>query len=444
MSTRRSREQGISSLETLYNSLTMDQLRTSLVRLTRKPPRSLSNKEEVIEAIEESGRTPEQIESVLLEVEAGSPVKHCLLMSSKDSISADSFSVGQVINSNSIRPCLVFKVVNVIDQDDLVITFQHSVEAVEWRADPNNPDVRRKEERVLRHPIFLHLNRENNLAMFFYPGFSQGSGIKSEQKLTYVDLLEEFTGSLWRDLGISFIPVPVEKSIKLLSDSESNKVKIVKTEFESGRGKMSLSAPTKDNQSVDEYLSDFISPYVEEEKHQQLKVAVREALKNTAPDTLAALWVDFNVVTRLKFWSFGAEFLFIWYGSNSSLYYMKKVFNLIVGISGGISKVSTEVMLKDVLSRTRDDVFTVANLVSGYSLGRDEVREVMTIAVGAGLIEPVYRLAVTEEVMGYKNDWTGKLDALAREFETENGEVIDGGDPRCIEVAFRKIREGAA
>lgn len=73
----------------------------------------------------------------------------------------------------------------------------------------------------------------------------------------------------------------------------------------------------------------------------------------------------------------------------------------------------------------------------------DEVAKFFVQAIEAGLVVAVYRLKSTEDVIEMANDWTPNLSIFRGIFHTLSGDAIDGSLPENIEVAFKRVGQGA-
>jgi len=204
---------------------------------------------------------------------------------------------------------------------------------------------------------------------------------------------------------------------------------------------MSLAAPSEEKLSVDEYLTNFIKPHVKEEFQDKLHSAVREALKNTAPNSLAVLWTRENVVTRLSFWDFGTEFLFIWYGTEQNFFAIEKIFELLISIANQLASSDLSSIFEEFTDTSNNEVFTMSMLASRHKVSINKLKKTTVSAINAGLIEPVYRLNTQEFLQEIPNEWVEDLSSLKQVFTSESGVEVDGRNPSNIEVGFRKIIE---
>lgn len=440
MHSKKTREYDGSYLETLYNSLTADQLRTALVISSKNkvtPPR---NRDDIIASLEETGRPDEELSKILLDIEASTPQKHCLFSKFKQSNNSAEFSIGTKINDNSINESFVFDLTNTvkIDNRETRITFDHLITVNEWVL-AKDGETKRLERRKIRHPIIVHLDHKKCISLIFYPGFTQGGATSKEEKISYEDLIENLMHGITRKWGISFYSVPVDKCIKRLSDGESSKAKIIKTDFESQQGKMSISSSFKDRRSVDQYLSDFIDRHIDdkESKH-SIRSAVKEAISDTTPNGVTALWTEDNIVSRIKYWEIGAEFLFVWHGAKSAPDKIRKIFYLIASLSEEITNPDIELMIDEIIRKKKDDIFTISDISSQFSINKEETKRAILSSVSAGLVRPVYRIKSRLNIIESENFWTEDLPKLSRLFTTEDGSEIDGAAPENIEVGFRR------
>lgn len=66
--------------------------------------------------------------------------------------------------------------------------------------------------------------------------------------------------------------------------------------------------------------------------------------------------------------------------------------------------------------------------------------EVIFEAMSKGYIRPMYRIATDQNVVGYENEWVEQSSDLKQNFMLEeSGAVIDGTNPKNIEVGFEKL-----
>lgn len=380
------------------------------------------------------GRSVKDIENVLLEIEAETPTRHCVLAKFSGVFNP------QDLAHKSLPPAisrLVFKVCLTYQTKAFQgITFEHEVEVKEWRAAEEG--VKRLEMRKLRHPILLRLHEESGMALFCFPGFTQGTAQKREDRFHYSDIIDQLISVLAQSTSLSFNPIPIEKCVVALQSGESRRVRIIRSDFEAAEGRVFLAAPAQ-KKSVEELLADVISPYLQDATRRQLLTAIIEAVKDANTNSVVAYWLDEKVITRIRAWNAGAEFLFIWHNTAPSFATITRIMALLAALAEQLADGSTEELWQVILSLGRGEYVNLWNLAQKVGLSIRATKDAVLAAVQAGMLRPVYRLKTLDLVVDGAGDWTPEVRLLNRTFTTDRGETIDGGDPEQIEVAFERI-----
>ncbi len=85
-------------------------------------------------------------------------------------------------------------------------------------------------------------------------------------------------------------------------------------------------------------------------------------------------------------------------------------------------------------------VFKPSDLHGRYGASEPDIKTVIQAALTAGLIQPVYRIANEHVIDPQARAWTPELVSLRRKWEADDGEEIDGADPKEIAIAFERTQ----
>jgi hypothetical protein len=86
-----------------------------------------------------------------------------------------------------------------------------------------------------------------------------------------------------------------------------------------------------------------------------------------------------------------------------------------------------------------DEIVKPASFAEKFGLSATEARQELVYAVKAGMLSPVYRLNTNVLIVDSLNSWTENPTDLRRSWATDDGGVVDGANPKNIEVAFRRV-----
>jgi hypothetical protein len=431
----RQRSKAPEYLQTLLNSLTVDQLRTALAFLDGEKRPSVRSRSEAEDAVVGCGKPAAAIEKALLDVEARSPVRHCVL-------AMHNGSFPQFIERDSLdqltgeRKRLVFRMVHQTQSEDIISsTFEHDVEVKEWRQ--TDDQTKKLDVNVLRHPIIFRQYKKSKIALFCFPGFSQGSGVKSSDRVPYSEIITALMRAIRVAYRIDFASLPVDKCIAALQSSNSTRVRIVRTDMEAAQGRVLLTSPGE-RKSVNTLLTDFIHPHLKGVDKNNLEAAISEAVIGADSSSVVAHWVDEQVTTRVTPWEFCTEFLFVWHKTNASFSAISRIMELVASVSEQLAEPRYKTVWDFITAMDSGQVTSIRNLRSKVNADEDEVKKIVLDAVNAGILTAVYRLRVTELLVDYPNEWTARPSKLRRMFKTVDGLEIDGRDPSIIDVAFQR------
>lgn len=87
-------------------------------------------------------------------------------------------------------------------------------------------------------------------------------------------------------------------------------------------------------------------------------------------------------------------------------------------------------------------VFRPSELYAQSGASVNDVKTAVRAALAAGLIQAVYCIANERVIDPQARAWTPELVSLRRKWETDDGEEIDGADPKEIAIAFRRTQSG--
>lgn len=425
-------------VQTLLNSLTLDQIRDAAYLLAPAAKITIRSHALSREGIAQTHRSNQEIASQLLKIEAAQPFKHCLFFSCPSAV--DFSNVTKQVSSSVAAKGLDFRIAYVHETDKVyVVTFEHSVSVKEWVQD-SNEEVKRLTTVQTRHPVVLRVIKSTGLGSLNYPGFSQGQGTKREHILQYPSVLE---GVLQVVGGLGFSPrvLSVKESLKVLLTGGNARVHRFRADVEAaGVGRFDLASSRRDV-TVEDSLASLLK-LEDGEGRTQFIEAARKALNEADTNSTVLYWTEERIITRLRFWEVGCELLFVWLGERQSYEAVDEIVELLAGAHERIGPWignQKNVPLQWIASLAQGTIVKPHQLAEALNLPPASARSELIYAVKAGLLLPVYRLNTNELIVELENGWTDRISDLRRLFITDAGQPIDGRDPSLVEVAFKRV-----
>lgn len=422
-------------LQTLLNSLTLDQIRSAISQLSPTKKIAMKAHRDAAEALSRTGQTVQSICNALLSVEAGAPFKRCLFTRTLGDVNVTGLDgmAGSDLRSAafSLRVALVQQLPNCLS-----ITLEHTVTVEEWI---RNGSTKTIETSRVRHPIIVRLYAHQNIAAFFYPGF--GQGVSKSTAVSYQEVMADAMAFIGPRLGISFTPLPSRECIKVLLEGANSRVRVVQSDVDATSGKVSLNA-MKQHKSVEEVLVDYLSlgGDLGPELRAQILERGRKALGTYIADSITLFWFDEQVVTRLHFWGIGTDMWFVWHGVPNSFRIVEEIVGLFRTTYEMLPAPGSDENALQWLSKVQPgEIVRPAEFAARFALTVQQSRDDLLGAMKVGLVQPVYRLRTTVFLLETQNNWTPDPISLNKEFEDEHGGSVDGRDPRNVEVAFMRL-----
>lgn len=422
-------------LQTLLNSLTLDDIRTAIHTLAPSEKISVKSHATSLESVLKTHRHRDDICKALLATEAVFPFKHCLffrakapqtIVSAASEFSIDGFD---------------FKVARISDSDTSIsITFEHFLKVVDW--EQIDDETRKKITHSSRHPVVFRHIKKSGLASLNYPGLSQGRGVKQSETISYPDVLGALLKALTR-MGFESRVISVKNALKTFLSTGSKRMIRIRGDFETaGLGRLDITSG-KSDAGIEETLTEMLGRHIttDGDAKRELQVAFKKALNDADHNYLVLYWQEEKIFTRLRYWDIGCEILFIWNGEAPSFTLLDGIIDLLAGTEGNFGDgrgLTVSLPAGWISLKKAGEIFKPSDLAQQFSLPSLEAREHLMFALKAGIIRPVYRLLTTEFLIDIINDWTPDLRALRRIFKTDSGTLIDGSNPNSIEVAFER------
>ena len=427
-------------LRTLLNSLTLENIRDAAYLLAPTQKVRIKSHGTSHEEILKTKRPQAEIIQRLLEVEAQAPFKHALIANCTEP--ARAFRLESKVKESLTAGPFDFVVRNFLATGGQVfVTFEHTVTVKEW-VEGENETIRNLEQYETRHPIVLRVVESTGLLLLSYPGFSQGSAAKRSTVIAYADLLAAVMKAL-ESVGIETRPLPIRESLRLLMSGPNRRVHRVRADIEAANvGRFDLSSLNQ-KKTVEESLADLILPHMSGGATREDFIdSAKRAINDTEANFLVLYWADEAVLTRLKFWDVGCEMLFTWHGERASYRAVDSILNLLLETQLRLAKVSAstpDAPLAWLSALQGDEIVKPASFAEKFRLSATEARQELVYAVKAGMLSPVYRLNTNALIVDSLNSWTENPTDLRRSWATDDGAIVDGANPKNIEVAFRRI-----
>lgn len=425
-------------LQTLINSLTLDQLRFGLSKLAPAKKLSIRKHTDALDSFIKTGKSIDAILQELLFIEASTPAKHCLVNSCGSGVLALLETAEETITHAGFT----FHIAYSADYEDCtLITFEHLVPVKLWVEE--STDVRRRKSVEIRHPIVLRYLKGAEAAMFYYPGFSQGDGVQRNEKIAYETVLQALTEGLKQQFGVVFGLLPVEAAIGLLANGHNNRVKVIRSDVEGSTGRIGVTARTSTSNlySVEDVITNFVMPHLAGVDKTTLRSAVATAFSGAPANSLVVHWIEEGILTRLNFWPIGAEFYFVWHGASQTNFVVDRVISLLFDVAKQVAAPSGKEAWGYLSGLQPGTVILPNNFAANFSIEPADAARLFVKAVQAGVLKAVYRVKTEESLMESVNDWTEALSKLRQTFLTTSGSKIDGTAPENIEVAFERVSD---
>lgn len=423
------------SLETLANRLTVSQIKYAFSQLGKSPEKGSKDKNGLIDNLLTCGSNTKDIEKTIYEIEAATAPKHFFVAVAEGLENFQTPSRHRVFSSDRCPSVKRLELVFWTEIDKQIhLTFQHKVEIS--RLVQKDEVTWKKEKESILHPVFVRLDKARKLVCVAYPGYEASSFRRNPNKLTYEQIVNDTLNVLKTEFSVGIASLPVKQAIDFLVINGSTRVFRQKADPEYKFGKIVVRAKEGVN-GIENALVNFI-------KHKKLneadvKEAVIEALQTSSLNSLVVVWVEEELVSRIEFWESGSEFLFIWRRTTPSYERCFGIFALIQEALKGQEQSGD--VLSYVLRYEKGHIFKAADISNSVSVSNDKLKSALLESINLGLVTPVYRLKTETTVREFSNDWTSNLATLAQKFFLDNGEEINGRDPKNIEIAFQRSKE---
>lgn len=422
--------------QTLLNSLTLDQIRESVYRLAPTKKIKIRAHADSLESLLATGASAKDIQKTLLDVERTYPFKHCLLLRI-DSLENDIKcpDAGATYRSGEFN----FTLSHVSQNPILTLTFEHSVEFKEWVE--TERDLRIRRVVVTRHPIVARFQLDRRLLTLSYPGFthSNAQGVNSNG---YENVIESLLRVISDDFGWRLKNLPIKNALKYFVEGTNRRVLQVKADVDTPLARFDVSAKGEAN-NIEDALASFLCVYLPDVEKSVLIAASKKAFSSAIPNSIVLYWLQEGLFTRLRFWDIGTELHFVWNKESPTYRLVDEITYTLSDASGALTglSASNENMLAWISKQAPLSLITPGEVAQSFELAPGDARSTLLTAMKAGLVEPVYRLAISEIIEEFQNDWSPDLIRFRRNVTTVTGVKVNGANPENIEVAFRRVAQ---
>lgn len=424
-------------IHSIVNRLTVEQIKFAFAKLGKTPEKGKRDKISLIETLLTSGTDLSEIQKIVFEIEAATAPKHLyvgLYSAPKGFRPPNRHRVfGSTICPNVKKLELVFWQET---EEFFHLTFQHKITTVRWVQ--KDEVTRKKETEIILHAVFVRFDRKDTLFTVGYSGFENNAYKRDPNRVTYSEIVSDVLNVLNQEIGVTASSLPVKKAIDFLIQHNSTRLYREKGDPEFKFGK--LTVQTKEGtKGIENVLVNIFANSKFKFNQQELAEAAKEALKNSSMQSVVALWTDEDLVSRIEFWDLGAEFLFIWRRTVQSYSKCYQIFRLIRETAKNLDSSSNQISL--LLGFESGKVFKAADISSSTSIDSAALKKLIVDGINLGLIIPIYRIKTNTVIQEGPNDWTHDLPSLAKTFTLEDGNTIDGKDPKNVEIAFLRSAE---
>lgn len=418
--------------QTLLNSLTLEQIREAVFRLSPDKKIQVRTHADSLEALRSTASSTEKIQMVLLDVERTYPFKHCLLLRLLSGEATDYATANRQYRSADFE----FRLAHVSREPVLSLTFEHIVEFTEWVE--VEKDTRKKRTVRTRQPIVVRIQSDRQLVTLNYPGYTHSS-LSSIGSGTYESVVEALLAVLKSDFSLKLKTLPIKDTLGFFLEGPNRRVLRVKADVDSPLARLDMSAKGEST-NIEEALASFISAHLKDVDLTALTEAAKKAFNGAVLNSIVLFWLQESLFTRLRFWDIGTELFFVWNKENPSYRTVDTIAQVLADTSHNDTATHLSVSPMAWISQLKPlSLITPAELALSYELSPGDARKILIRALNAGLVEPIYRISSTGTLIEFQNDWSADLQKFKRNLTTVDGRHIDGGNPENIEVAFRRI-----
>lgn len=426
-------------LDTLLHGLRLDDMRTVLARLSNGAPPAVSSRIEAKEKILEAGDLA-RITATVYQVQASSPFSHCFFARypkiPKDTIEALLSRSGWKSSAYGYRFPHAFR-----KDRHCYATFERDIE-VKVKVASEKGDLFKLQPVTITHPIVVRLDTDTGLFTISYPGFNQAQ-INPSDRVKYSREVDGLLNSLKTAYGLHPRPLPVKSCITKLADSESNRLRVIRSNPTSENGRFKLASLKKDI-PVEAALLQLIKDKVSSSAFDEVSEAFKDAINEAPTDSMMLFWTREEIFTRLEYWDIGTEFYIVWRGASQTFAKTDDIAGLLFALTSSTDSDPKAEAWNRVAHAQPGMLFGIPDLSNTCGVTVQESQAILLSCLASGLVETVYNI-VGAELVDETVSWTTVLAELGRKFSIGDDNSIDGADPNNIQVAFRRTRtEGAS
>jgi hypothetical protein len=287
-----------------------------------------------------------------------------------------------------------------------------------------------------RHPVAITLRPAEGLITIGFPGFTYVQGVQHEDRTAYAGIAAQAAEFLKSKLRIECKPFNAKPAIDALLEEEPEEVKDIKRNVRPLKGgKFAFDAGEEGKLTT--ALTEFLT------KEGDIPVSeaqIRSLLRRSGAADIVLVWKRLQILTRVALLQDGPEFLFIWRDSGPSSTVVDSVLQKVCTYERLLAKPIINAIRKDVLASPPDQVLRPAIVAQQRGVSRDEIMEILNLAVAKRDFEPRFRVNSEALLMDFANTWRRTLAELPPTVTDENGETLDLTLPSNIEVAFQRVK----
>ena len=417
-------------VDTMLNSVPIFGLRYAYKKIAaeRTVFSKFNTKEKLAKHLKSKIYDQDKLLNLLFEAESSRPFVHVFVsgVSKRDKLSCNSI-IGAVYNGvqgyfDELR-CDFFTVEKDIER----ITFSHEVETTRWE---NSGDTRRAIEVNVRIPYIVTILK-SKFVFISYPGVSKSRNLKLP--LPQSKVVELISDVLFDEFGIVFNPFNFRKVVDSFLDKQLQSVSFLNLGVRNLLGDMNFEADSE-SLSAEKILPGLMHKHLPGVSLDDLQAAFVEAVRECEQSKAVLYWAKQGFTTSLKYWENGTEVSFVWNRSAPSYEKVLSIlkFLIVLAKSFSMERSVAELFLKSDDFRT----FKFEEIVSECGGDEDLVKKQLAKLVSIGAVKPVFRLNSHNKFEGYLNSWSEDVLKLRREFKTLAGEILDGSNPKNIQVAY--------
>lgn len=436
MAGAKKRAERTEAIDALFDALGMVEKRAVLRALGGSAEgETLHNTEDVERAILGTGRSTADIETSLRRAEVATPKKHCLFGTVRGDVHK---SVRHAVQHLGVEmEGLLLSYAEYRERDaEARLTFERKVQSYEWVPLPKQrgyEEVIGKRLTTARHAMIVRVDVETARIVVTYRGLPIGDDYDYEHA-------SEAVLKACGQVGISVEALPVRGCIMAIISAKGRRIFPVRGDLLTPDGQIKLKSRVG-RASIEQLVARLVEGDDDVFEETELLARITTNIGKHTFETLGLLWADKKILTRVAFWSAGADFLFVWGGNDPSFRLLDSLVGLFYELAARMNSADFNEAWEFISDLGDGAIVRPHEFRNHFKMPPSESDHVLLEGVRAGLLEPVFKLNAPDDFLDEieRPEWTTDLMSLRGVHEVD-GVRLDGSKPESVLVAFRRMR----